>query len=244
MLYIIGLGLSLHSVNKEALESIKKCSAVYLENYTVQFPYKQKELEKALKKKVILLNRESTELLKFIEKAKQEDIALLVYGSPLIATTHITIIIECVKQNISYRILHNASIIDAVAETGLQIYKFGKIASLPLWTENYKPASFIQTIVDNLSIKAHTLLLVDIGMPFSTALKQFCEACKDKITIDKIIVCSNLGAEKQNFFYNSVLAFENKNIEEPFCFIIPSELHFTEAEAVALLIEKKSEIVF
>ena len=138
--------------------------------------------------------------------------------------------------------MQNASIFDAIAETGLQAYKFGKVASLPLWTENYKPDSFVQIITDNRSIKAHTLLLIDIGMPFQQALKQLVEASKDKLNLDKLVVCSQLGTGKQAFYYDSIFALENKAIDEPFCFIIPSELHFTEAEALTLLVERKSEI--
>ena len=41
MLYLIGLGLNEKGISLEGLEVIKKCRKVYLEEYTVNFPYKK-----------------------------------------------------------------------------------------------------------------------------------------------------------------------------------------------------------
>ena len=58
MLYIVGLGLNEKGISKEGLEAVKKCKKIYLESYTVDFPYSMKDLEKVFKKKVIILSRE------------------------------------------------------------------------------------------------------------------------------------------------------------------------------------------
>jgi len=84
-----------------------------------------------------------------IEEAKKNDIALLVYGSPLVATTHISLILKCKKENIPYKIINSASVVDAIAETGLQLYKFGRTASMPAWKQGYKPMSFVNIINEN-----------------------------------------------------------------------------------------------
>ncbi|MBI2046727.1 diphthine synthase [Candidatus Pacearchaeota archaeon] len=178
MFYLIGLGLNVKGISIEGLEAVKKCQKVYLESYTVDFPYSVEDLEKELKAGVIKLSREQVESERFLNDAKQEDIAMLVYGSPLAATTHISLLLKCKKENISYKIIHSASVVDAIAETGLQLYKFGRTASMPKWQRNYKPESFVSIIKENIKIKAHTLLLVDIGMPFSESLKQLIEAAE------------------------------------------------------------------
>jgi len=49
----------------------------------------------------------------------------------LTATTHISLIEEAKRCGVKYKIIYNASILDAVAETGLQLYKFGKVTSMP-----------------------------------------------------------------------------------------------------------------
>jgi diphthine synthase len=192
MLYLIGLGLNVAGISKQGLEAVNKCERVYLEFYTTDFPYSKEELEKILARKVILADRDFVESLKIIEEAKNKDIALLVYGSPLTATTHISLIQEAEKQNIKTKIIHNASILDAVAETGLQPYKFGKVASIP----NFEAESFIEIVKDNLGIGAHTLILTDIGMEFEDALKKLIGVVnKQKIDLDKLIICSQIGTK-------------------------------------------------
>ena len=53
--------------------------------------------------------------MKFLLEAKKIDIALLIYGSPLMATTHITILQEAKRQKIKYKVFHGASVFDSIA---------------------------------------------------------------------------------------------------------------------------------
>jgi len=238
--YLIGLGLNLKGISLEAIETCKKADKIYIENYTAELPYNAEELEKIMGKRIISLTRMLVENEKFIEEAKEKNIVLLVYGSPLIATTHISLILKCKNQKIEHKIIHNASIFDAIAETGLQFYKFGKTASMPKWETNYKPESFIKIIKDNQKIKAHSLLLIDIGLSFGNALKQLETALekesKLKAKIKKIIVCSQLGNEKQKIYYDSIENLYEKEVYAPFCFVILSELHFLEEEFLNVVI--------
>jgi len=230
--YLIGLGLNEKSITAEALEAIKTCSKIYLENYTVDFPYSIDKLENQLEKKIIPLNREEVESERFLEDAKKDDIVLLVYGDVLAATTHISLILKCEKEGIKYKVIHNAGIFNAVSETGLQMYKFGKTASLPKWQENYHPDSFMDIIKDNLKINAHTLLLVDIGLDFEKVKEELKTAAGNKkVFLDKVIVCSNLGNEKKKIYYEKP---DNINdIEKPFCLVIPGKLNEMEKEALS-----------
>ncbi len=235
MLYLIGLGLDESGLSGEAYQAIEKCEKVYLENYTIELPYDKKVLEKNIKKNVQLVDREFVENLKFVSEAKDKNVALLVYGSPLSATTHITIIQEAIEKKIKYKIIYGASIIDAVAETGLQLYKFGKTASMPKWDEKkkFKPISFLEVLEQNQSIEAHTLILVDIGLKFKDALKELQEAGKNKdITFDKIVVCSKLGTDEKKIKYNTIEKLKKENIKEPYCFIIPGKMHFLEQDMI------------
>lgn len=224
MLYIIGLGLNEKGLSFEGIEAIEKCEKVYLENYTVEFPYSVQDLEKIVGNKIINANRELVESDRLIKEAKKENIALLVYGSPLTATTHITLIQEAKKQEVRYEIIYNASVLDAVAETGLQLYKFGKIASLP----NFEAHSFIDVVKENQKINSHSLILVDIGIEFKKAIKRL-EKIAGK---NKMVVCSRLGTKERKIYYGTIKKLENKNVEAPYCFIIPAKLHFMEKEVL------------
>lgn len=230
--YLIGLGLDERGISLHGKKILRNCKKIYLENYTVNFPYTKKELEKQLKIEAIDANREFVESEKIIDDAVEDDVALLVYGSPLSATTHISLINACKKKKIKYKIFYAGSILDAVAESGLSLYKFGKTASLPKFTQSFRPASFIDTIKQNQSIKAHTLLLVDIGLKFEDAREQLEQT---KYKFDKVIVCSRLGV-RSKFFYGRLGEIDAEKIKAPYCFIIPGELEEYEKESFEMRI--------
>jgi diphthine synthase len=238
MLYLIGLGLNEKSINLETLEASKKADKIYLENYTVDFPYKKEIIEKIIKKKIIEADRSIVESESIADEAKKKNVILLIYGSPLAATTHISLILKCKKEKIKYKVIQNSSIFDAIAETGLQLYKFGKTTSLPSWKENYKPSSFMQVILDNQKIKSHSIILVDIGLNFKQAIEQLKESSEVyHFSLDKIIICEKMGTVKQKIYYDNIKNLEKLKISSPYCFIIPSDLHHIEEEALNLLIK-------
>ncbi len=234
MLYLIGLGLNVDGISAYGLEIVKRCKKVYLETYTVDFPYSEGELKDFLKKKIIPADREFVESLEIIDEAKKMDVALLIYGSPLTATTHISLIQEAKRCKIKYKIIYNASILDAVAETGLQLYKFGKITSMPKWDEkkNFVPSSFMKIVQENQSMKAHSLILIDIGLEFQDALEQLKKSAEEyKIKLKKILVCQALGTKHKKIMYRDLEELEEfTGVKKPYCMIIPSKLHFMEKE--------------
>ena len=232
--YLMGTGLDKNSISADAIKILKSCDKIYLENYTVNFPYTTQELEDSLNIKISEINREEVENESIINEAVEKNITLLIYGDPLSATTHIQLILACKKQNIDYQIFHNASIMTAISETGLQPYKFGKTPSMPNWKEHTnKPTSFVKIIEENKSIGAHTLILTDIGLELKEALNQ----SEKTIKIGKIIVLSNAGTKNQKIFYDSPKNLKEKKIQMPFCLIIPGKLHFLEEEALEKLKE-------
>lgn len=235
MLYLIGLGLNEKSISLEGIEALKECSKIYLEAYTVDFPYKVEELESVIGKKIEVLDRDDVECDRLIKEARKEDVGLLVYGCPLFATTHISLISDAKQSKIKVKIIYSASIFDAVARTGLQLYKFGKVTSMPSWKSNYEPYSFLEAVQENQSINAHSLILIDIGLDFKSALEQLEAACKKpevKVEINKMIVCSRMGCNDEKVLYGLLKDLKQSNVKAPFCFIIPGKMHFLEEEIV------------
>jgi len=232
MLYLIGLGLDAEGISQQGLEIAKRCKKIYLEGYTVDFPYSVGQIKKLIGKKFISADRELVESLAIVDEARKKDVALLIYGSPLTATTHITLLEEAKNSGVKCRVIYAASILDAVAETGLQLYKFGKITSMPKWDEekNFTPSSFIEIIKENQSIKAHSLILVDIGLRLHKAIEQLLKANTEIIKLNKILVCSKLGTKHAKIYYDDVENLKNKKIDFPYCLIIPGRLHFVEQE--------------
>ncbi len=231
--YLIGLGLKKNSISCDAKKVLGKCDKVYVEGYTVDFPYSFEELKEGIGCNFEVLEREPVEDEHLLVESKNKNIALLVYGDSLSATTHTQLILECKKRGIDYQIFHNASILIAIAETGLQLYKFGKIPSMPKWQKSFEPTSFLDYYLENKKVGAHTLLLVDIGLDLDGALDQLERACNDKgCEIEKLAIISNAGLENQKIYYDSIEKLRNLNIVKPYCFIIPGEMHFVEAEAL------------
>ncbi len=229
MLYIIGLGLNEKGISKQGMLILEKCHKVYLEGYTVDFPYKIDDLR--LGKKIKILERGEVESNQLIKEAKGRNIALLVYGSPLFATTHMSLVLDAKSQKINVEVIYSSSVFDAVAETGLQLYKFGKIASMPDLEKG--ESDFLKYVKENQSINAHSLILIDIGMSFKKAVEKLEKAVeKDNVKVDKIVVCSKLGTEESEIFYDKIEGLKEKEISAPFCFIIPSEMHFLEKEGL------------
>lgn len=233
-LYLIGLGLNERSLTREGTEAIEKCKKIYLEDYTVDFPYTPHQLEEIINKKIKLANREKVEDLSIVDEAKKLNVALLIYGSPLTATTHITLIDECKASGVKYKIIYNASIFDAIAETGLQIYKFGKVTSMPAWKKSFEPTSFMKVVQQNMSQEAHSLILVDIGLEFSDALKQLKKSAEEfQIPLKKLVICQALGTKHHKIMYRELDELKNYDgVKKPYCIILPSKMHFMEKDVL------------
>ena len=69
---------------------------------------------------------------------------------------------RCRHKGVTVRVIHNASIMNAVAACGLQLYSFGQAVSLCFWTATWQPDSFYDRVVTNRAAGMHTLCLLDI----------------------------------------------------------------------------------
>lgn len=83
-------------------------------------------------------------------------------GDPFGATTHTDLVLRAKEKGINYQVVHNASIMNAIGCTGLQLYSFGETVSIPFWTDSWQPDSFYEKIVENYKRGLHTLCLLDI----------------------------------------------------------------------------------
>eukprot|EP00111_Clytia_hemisphaerica_P022260 TCONS_00065428-protein len=165
MLYLIGLGLGdAKDITVKGLEAVKKADQVFLEAYTSILTGGKEALEQFYGREVILADRTLVEQESdtILENAKEKDVVFLVVGDPLGATTHTDLVIRAVEKNIKYKIIHNASIMNAAGCCGLQLYNFGETVSIVMWNENWKPKSFFEKIAQNKKRGLHTLCLLDI----------------------------------------------------------------------------------
>ena len=231
---MIGIGLNDEKdISVKGLETIKKCDFVYLENYTSKLNCTIKDLEKLYGKKVILADRELVEkkAAQIIENAKKQKVAFLVIGDVFSATTHADIFLMAKKEKIKVKVIPNASVISAVGITGLEVYKFGKITSIPF--ENKKIKSPIDVFNKNYKNDLHTLFLLDIKKDKLMTINEAVDfLIKNKIDENMMAVaCAALGSDEPFIKYAKLEDLKDIEVNKfPQCLIIPAKLHFIEEE--------------
>lgn len=118
------------------------------------------------KKSILLADRDLIELYseeRIIIPAKELCVVLLIVGDPFSATTHHDLYIRCIEHDVKVEVIHNASIINGVGITGLQLYYFGQTVSIPFFTDHNNPHhSIYERIEYNRNGNLHTLCLLDI----------------------------------------------------------------------------------
>ncbi len=245
MLHLIGLGLDWKDLSLKALEALHKCDEVYLENYTSLSGFTILQLEKLIGKKVKILDRKTTEEdMPYFKGAHVKEVAVLIHGDPLSATTHFEILAEAKKKNVETKVIHAPSIFTAVAETGLSLYKFGKTASIPITEKNFSPESFFDILKDNLKTDAHTLFLLDLK-PDEKRFLQIKDAVETLLKINKsknekifteetfVVVCARLGSENQMIKSGNAKEIAGMDFgEPPYCLIVPAKLNHKEEEYI------------
>ena len=168
MLHLIGLGLGNEKdITVNALEAIirDKCAYVYLKNYTSVLSASPSKLEEFYGKKVTICDRafvESNGVDGMLTQAEKEEVAFLVVGDCFAATTHSDLVLRAHEKK-KVKAYYNASIMNACAGSGLQLYNFGKTVSLCFFTPTWKPDSFYDSIkMNKVNGGLHTLVLLDI----------------------------------------------------------------------------------
>lgn len=267
-LYFIGLGLNDEKdITLHGLEAIKKCKKLYLETYTSMLQCPISHLQKLYRKKIILADRDLVEQNAeetILADAKNGNVGFLVVGDPVAATTHTDLLLRAREKGIDVRIINNASIMNAIGNTGLELYKFGRTTSLVFPRENWMPESPYDAIKKNKQFGLHTLCLLDIQietiktnksnkrkkeiigryMTVNDGLRYLLDIEKKRkeglITEDTLAVgCARLGAENNVIKTGKVRDLLQANFGKPLhCLIIPGELHFKEEEMLRLFMKR------
>jgi diphthine synthase len=234
MLHLMGIGYKKEHLSIEMLEILKNADQVYLEYYTSFYGSTFEELEELIGKRITICDREVIESKiedVILKPAKNASIVLMVIGDPLIATTHTDLLLRSEDLEVETQVYHNVSIANFIARTGLQFYKFGKITSIPFFSEKFMPRTPFMVYLDNHKMGAHSLFLLDLNPSndisnkghdkYLTAGKslQFLLDIpkimieneeieeKDGLAIDKedkAIICSKLGHKDETIIYGSV----------------------------------------
>ncbi|KAF5740845.1 diphthine synthase [Tripterygium wilfordii] len=265
MLYIIGLGLGdQRDITLRGLEAVKECEKIYIEAYTSLLSFGLSAdglstLEKLYGKPLTLADRETVEEKAdaVLAEAQGSNVAFLVVGDPFGATTHTDLVVRARKLGIDVKVVHNASVMNAVGVCGLQLYRYGETVSIPFFTETWRPDSFYEKIQRNRALGLHTLCLLDIRvkepsleslcrgkklyeppryMTINTAIEQLLEVeqvCRESAYSEdtECVGFARLGSEDQMIVAGSMKQLLTLDFGEPLhCLVIVGKTHPVEDE--------------
>ncbi|MEO9365319.1 MULTISPECIES: diphthine synthase [Candidatus Nitrosocaldus] len=249
MLILVGMGIhGYKGLSIEAMEAIKDADKVYVEAYTS--PVKSRDIDalRALRDDVVEVHRWFVEDgRRILDEARAGDVVLLAYGDPLIATTHIELLVRARSSGIACKVIHSSSIVTAaLGECGLHVYKLGRVATVV--SNPIANTSTYYAIYSNLMQMNHTLLLLEYDqehgyfLAVDSALRLLldCEARERMNAIDEdtfAIVASRVGMEDMGIVggrIGSLLKYSDEHGfgEPPHTLIVTGSLHFTEVEAL------------
>ena len=258
VLTFVGLGLyDEKDITVKGLEAVKAADILFMEEYTSNLMGTNiKKLETFYRKKIELLTRKEIEEKNIIIKnAEKKNVAFLVPGDSLLATTHHAIYIEALENGIKTRIIHGVSIfVAAPALSGLQAYKFGRTVTIPYSDNDYLPFSPYEQIINNFNSGLHTLVLFDIkaaenrymsvGEASENILLMREKLIKSGYAVHKtpiddktqVIGIARAGSDDFTIKIDSLKNMVNASMGPPLhCMVIPSKLHFIEEEALEII---------
>ncbi|WP_440059209.1 diphthine synthase [Thermogladius sp. 4427co] len=242
MLLLIGVGMKPEDISIEALNEARNADILYFDTYTNYYEGLDR-LREIIGRDFRLAKRKDLEgegIRRILEEAKDLNVAILVPGDPIIATTHEALRVEALKNGIKVKLINGLSISTlAFSRTGLHFYKLGRTVTLTYY-DSSSVDYVINVVYDNLERGLHTLILLDIQleerkwMTIPEAVEVLLSHDTRGVLSDKIGVgLARLGL-KDEFIIADLLPrlrdYEYPPI--PHSLIIPASLHFMEVESL------------
>lgn len=246
-LHLVGLGLhDPSSITVRGLEVARAADVVYAEFYTAILSGSQEDLERFLGRPVLVLDRLGVERggPRLLEEARSKEVALLVAGDPMAATTHTDMLVRFRQAGVPLHIVHAPSIFSAAPGLlGLQHYKFGRATTLVKPEKGWSPTSPFDAVAENHARGLHTLVLLDI----KSDLGYFMTANEGlEILLDlakrtgngwfgddtQVGVVARAGAREPGVTTGTVGQLRGADFGKPLhCLVVPGKLQVVEQEA-------------
>jgi len=259
-LVFVGLGLyDERDISLRGLEEIRDVQAVFAEFYTsLMSGLSIERLRELIGREVVVVSRQALEEeggKEILREARKGKAVFLVPGDPLIATTHVDLRIRAEREGVRTRVIHGSSIVSAVLGlSGLQNYKYGRSVTIPFPEAGFVSETPYRVIMENRERGLHTLCFLDIKadeeryMTVKEGLEGLMEAEKKRkrnvITRETLVVgVARAGSEDpivKAGYIGELMDYEFGG--PPHSLVVPSRLHFMEAEALITLAGGPEEI--
>ena len=246
---LVFIGLGLHDekgITLRGLEEARAADVIFAEFYTsALLGARVGALESLLGKPIARRAREQVESgREILAAAKQQRVAFLVAGDPMVATTHVDLRLRAAAAGIPTRVVHGVSILGAAAGAlGLQAYKFGRTTTVPFPSPGFAPTSPLDPLLENRKTGLHTLVLLDLRedgtfLDPKDALRSLL-AMADAPAVEafgpQTLVCvlSQVGSPAPRITTGKAADLLGRDLGPPLhCFVVPGALHFLEREAL------------
>ena len=252
ILKLIGLGLSKKLITEKAIEEIKSCDIVLFETYTSISCDITEEFLRNFNNNIRVVDRNfiennTKEILKILDEKKS--VCILTIGDPMIATTHVSLVVEAKNKGHSTLIIPGISVhCYMISKSMLSSYKFGKSVTIVYPSGNKIDTTPYNVIYENFSRGLHTMIYLDLkenkAMSAKEAIKLLSEMEKIEnkglIRDDRILIIGQrLGCEDEEVIaltINQALNYKFK--DPPHIIVFPTDkLHFMEVDAIRCLMK-------
>lgn len=259
-LVFVGLGLyDEYGISLGGLREVKKADFIFAELYTsLMEGLKIERLENLVEGKIVMVSRRMLEEengRQILAAALKGKTVFLVPGDPLIATTHVDLRLRAEEAGIRTRIVHGASIISAVIGlSGLQNYKFGRSVTIPFTRGEAVSETPYKVLKANSEAGLHTLCFLDMNaeekryLTIQKALETLLaieKTRRERVITANTLVVGIARAGSRNPMVKAGLISELLDYgfgSPPHTLIVPSKLHFMEAEALVRLANASKSI--
>ena len=253
MLWFVGLGLT-GDLPAGAEDVLEAADHVYLERFTSPVSDALAEAVRgATRGRFVAAKRWQVEDgAEILGNAREGTVALVSYGDPMIATTHIELRTRAASGGIATGVVHGASSLTAmVGECGLHYYKVGRVTTIMDDVKAQTTPYYI--IYGNLIGGNHTVLLLEYGQDGGFFLEPAAamalllgeEAGQRRGVIGPetfAIVVSRAGTSDQRIAAGRFSSLMGRDFgEPPHSVIIPGMMHFTESDALKALADCMDE---
>jgi diphthine synthase len=257
MLTFVGLGLyDERSITVAGREAIAAADRVFAELYTSRLAGATvADLEAYHDIDIEARGREGIEQHPdaILDAAEDSDVALLVGGDPMVATTHVDLRLRAAERGIETRIVHGTTAQAAASSlTGLQNYRFGPAVTLP-FPDGYGPEvpdSVTETVADNRERGLHTLVFLDInaddpdGEPDFLRASTAAAALADPLDDRLAVAVARAGSDDPLVAADRLSALAGRSFGPPLhLLVLPGDLHHMERDALATFADAPADVL-
>ncbi|WP_338601709.1 diphthine synthase [Sulfolobus tengchongensis] len=252
-LSLVGLGISRKFITQDAIDTLNSSDIIIFDKYTSRSCdiniNTLRELVKGEKTFIEadrnLLENNSKIIFDYLDRNYNLSIASI--GDPLIATTHISILIEVKRRGHQIKIVPGVSVhCYIISKSLLSSYKFGKSVTVTFPYDNFVDPAPYTVIKENKERGLHTIVYLDLkedkAMTANDAIQillQLEEKYKKNVISksDIVIVGARLGCDDEKVIALTIEEALRFNFgSTPHIIIIPGNLHYMEADAIKWLL--------